>query len=95
MGLFSSNSNEIKVESEIKANQNAYECLRVWMLQDRPVVYGEKLKFSEDPRVWGSILADVTALVSTHNNDGNEKARKEDIEKIRDFFNYIIDGWVK
>lgn len=95
MGIFSSNSKEIKVGTDVKSNQNSYECLRIWMNQDRPMVFAQRIKSTEDPRVWGLVLADAAALVSTHNNDGSVKSRKEALEKIQSMFNTEIDRWIK
>ena len=95
MGLFSSNGNEIKVNSEIKSNPNAYECLRVWMNQGAPEVYAETIKETPDPRAWGSVLADVAALTSSHYDNGQDNARIEALKQIQSMFNSLVDGWVK
>ncbi len=94
MGLFSPKGNEIKVNSDIKSNPSAYECLRVWMNQGAPQVHAQPIKETTDPRAWGSVLADVSALVSSHNAT-NDAERKEALKQIQSMFNYLVDGWVK
>jgi len=94
MGIFSSNRNEIKIVSEVKSNPNAYECLRVWMNQGAPEIFAEAIRETPDPRAWGSVLADVTALVSSHNSK-NDDERKEAMRQIQSMFNHLVDGWVK
>ena len=93
MGIFSSNKkniNEIQVRSEVLSDPSAYECLRVWMREDVPYIHVEQIKVIDDPRVWGSVLADVAAYAADKYHDKDEA-----LAAIQEMFDSLVSRWVE
>lgn len=95
MGLFSSSGDELRVSPEVRSDPNAYECARVWMREGAPVIFVERIRETEDPRAWGSVLADVAAFVSSKYRDESGRPVPEALAEIQKMFNHLVGQWVK
>ena len=56
------------------------------------MVHIEKIREIDDPRAWGSVLADVAAFAS-HKYDNDKDG--EALAAIQEMFNSLVGEWVK
>ena len=95
MGLFSSKGNELNVPKAACGESAAYECVRIWMVNGAPAFSLEDMKETDDPRAWGSVLADLSAYASSLGNRSGEYPNKQALAEIQEMFNHLVDHWLQ
>jgi hypothetical protein len=95
MSFFAGTGRELKVPAQLRGDPEAYECLRVWMRRGAPEVFLEQLKETNDPRAWGSVLADIAAFASGGYRGADGRPDPEALAQLQKMFNYLVDQWVE